>query len=313
LDTFKFSTPQLFFMEAEVRTLKYPLIYLFRPNRTIMVSIITGTAAYASTAGLSEEFRVLSSLVVTLIGWCLAVSGFSLDFCADREMDKIAPRSTIRSNPIATGQIPVKTGFIFSMIFLFLSFSLSVLFSWIGYINWWIFIPWTLIVLVLIGLALHWFETPLSRSFTLGLLQTLYFFMGITVGKINLGLILIALMFFFAMFGGRGVTDIRDFPIDKETPVQTMPKKYGLKNTARIVAISLIIAYILSFTAYFTGWYNPIYLYLNIIYIITGLMLIAIFLLKPTPKLAKNITMIFMMGQGTLICLAIILGTINFA
>ncbi len=105
-------------------------------------SIITGTAAYASTAGLSEELRLLSSLVVTLIGWCLAVSGFSLDFCADREMDKIAPRSTIRSNPIATGQIPVKTGFIFSMIFLFLSFSLSVLFSWIRYINWWIFIPW---------------------------------------------------------------------------------------------------------------------------------------------------------------------------
>jgi 4-hydroxybenzoate polyprenyltransferase len=300
-------------MDEEPRQLKYPIMFLFRPNRTIMVSVITGTAAYASTIGLPDGFRLLNALLMTLIGWCLAVSGFSLDFCADKEMDKIAPRSEIRSNPIATGQIPVKTGFIFSISFLSLSLILSVIFCLLGFTSWWLFLPWGIIVIVLVGLAFHWFETPIARSLTLGILQSLYFFMGATSGVINIGMVLIALMFFFAMFGGRGVTDIRDFPIDKITPVQTMPKKYGLKNTARFVAICLIVAYTLSFGAYFTGFFNLIYLYLDIAYIVTGLIITALFLYKPTPKLAKNITMIYMMGQGTLICLATILGTITFS
>ncbi len=299
-------------MEEQPRQLKYPVMFLFRPNRTIMVSIITGTAAYASTINLPGSFRLLNSLLMTLIAWCLAVSGFSLDFCADREMDRIAPRSEIRSNPVATGQISVKTGFIFSMSFLVLSLTLSIIFCVFGYMSWWVFVPWLIIVIVLVGLALHWFETPVSRSFTLGILQTLYFFMGLTSGVTNLGLILIALMFFFAMFGGRGVTDIRDYPIDKITPVQTLPKKFGLKNTARIVAICLIIAYALSLGAYFTGFFNIIYLYLDIAFIVTGLIITTLFLFKPTPSLAKNITMLYMMGQGTLICLAIILGTTVF-
>ena len=88
-------------MEEEPRQLKYPIIFLFLPNRTIMVSIITGTAAYASTYGLLGSFRLLNALLMTLIGWCVAVAGFSLDFCADRDMDKIAPRSEIRSNPFS--------------------------------------------------------------------------------------------------------------------------------------------------------------------------------------------------------------------
>jgi 4-hydroxybenzoate polyprenyltransferase len=245
-----------------------------------------------------------------LIGWSLAVSGFSLDFCADREIDKKAPRTTNRNNPIANDQISVKNGLIFSISFMIASLILLLYLISISYGSWWGLIWWGIIVMVLFGLAFHRFETPLSRAGTLGILQLLYFYMGATVGSYSLSIGLVGLMFFFAMFGGRGVTDIRDFPLDQNTPVQTLPKKYGMKKTAQITAICLSIAYLISLGIYFTHEFNFIYLILDIIFIITGIIITILFLRNPNPQLAKNITMIYMMGQGTLICLAVILGSI---
>jgi 4-hydroxybenzoate polyprenyltransferase len=54
------------------------LLLLLRPNRSIMVALITASAAFASGAGISR------SLLITLAGWSLAVGGFSLDFYTDR-------------------------------------------------------------------------------------------------------------------------------------------------------------------------------------------------------------------------------------
>ena len=76
------------------------IIYLFRLERTTMVTTITATAAVLSGAVWQDI------LWITFAGWCLAVSGFSLDFCADRELDKLAPRARIRRNPISiTGSV----------------------------------------------------------------------------------------------------------------------------------------------------------------------------------------------------------------
>jgi 4-hydroxybenzoate polyprenyltransferase len=148
------------------------------------------------------------------------------------------------------------------------------------------------------------------RSFTLGLLQGLYAMMGAVSGQLNLGLWLLAGMFFFAMFGGRGMIDIRDFPQDKATRVQTLPKRYGIKNTARFTAISLLIAYALSLGAYFTGEFNSVYLYLDLVFIGVGLVCAWLFAAKPTPQLAYRLTLVFMMGMGSVICLAMILGSL---
>ena len=136
--------------------------------------------------------------------------------------------------------------------------------------------------------------------------------MGATVGEITRGIIILALMFFFAMFGGKGVTDIRDFPQDKETPVQTFPKRFGIKRTAQITAVSLIIAYAFSLGAFFTNEFNNLYLYLDIVFIVTGIIITVLFLYKTSPELALKITMVYMMGQGMIICLAVILGTFPF-
>jgi len=71
------------------------IFWLLRLNRTAMVAMIAGIAAFVS------GITVTDSLLMTLSGWCLAVGGFSLDFFADRDLDVKGPRAQLRHNPIA--------------------------------------------------------------------------------------------------------------------------------------------------------------------------------------------------------------------
>ena len=127
--------------------------------------------------------------------------------------------------------------------------------------------------------------------------------------RLSPGLGLLAGMFFFAMFGGRGMIDIRDFPQDEVTRVQTLPKRYGVKRTVQFTAVCLLISYALSMAAYFTGEFSTVYLYLDLAFIAIGLVCVWLFATRPSPKLAYVLTLVFMMGEGFLICLAMILGS----
>ena len=281
----RFSKPMAFF-------------WLLRLNRTVMVAMITGTATFVAGAG------VIPSLWMTMAGWCLAVGGFSLDFYADRDLDVRGPRAEIRHNPFTDGSLTPPTGLAFSVTFLIASFIITLL------IDPWALLPWSVTLSIIIGLALHLFESPITRALTLGLLQALYVFMGGATGSLSPGLGLIAGFFFFAMFGGRGMIDIRDFPQDEATRVQTLPKRYGAKRTAQFTAISLLISYALSLAAYFTGEFSTIYLYLDLVFIAVGLVCVWLFATHPSPRLAYVLTIVFMMGTGSLICLAMVLGSI---
>lgn len=272
--------------------------WMLRPNRSFMVSAITGSAAFAAGAGVSR------SLWMTLAGWCLAVGGFSLDFYADRDLDKVGPRAQLRHNPLADGTLSPMTGLIFSISFLVVSFVLTLTIAPTA------LLPWSVVLAIIIGLALHWFETPLTRALTLGALQALYVLVGSAAGHLTPGLALLAVMFFFAMFGGRGMIDIRDYPQDVVTRVQTLPMRYGVKRTAQFTAVCLLIAFALSLAAYFTGDFNTYYLYLDIVFIAVGLVCAGWFAARPTPKLAHILTLVFMVGSGSLICLAMVVGSL---
>ncbi len=104
--------------------------------------------------------------------------------------------------------------------------------------------------------------------------------------------------------------DIRDFSQDEAAGVQTLPQRYGLRATARFTAVCLLIAYALSLVAYATGEFSPIYLYLDILFVVTGLACAVLFVSRPTPHLAHILTIVFMVGEGTLISLAMILGSL---
>ncbi|MFC1892841.1 UbiA family prenyltransferase [Chloroflexota bacterium] len=281
----RFSKPKAFF-------------WLLRLNRTVMVATIAGAAAFAAGAGGTD------SLWMTLASWCLAVGGFSLDFYADRDLDAEGPRAEMRHNPLTDGSLSSTTGLVFSMTFIAVSFTMTLL------VAPWALLPWSIVLAIIVGLALHLFEHPLARALTLGLLQGLYLIMGSASGSLSPGLWLLSGMFFFAMFGGRGMIDIRDFPQDKTTRVQTLPKRYGVKLTARFTAISLVIAYALSLGAYFTGEFSTVYLYLDLVFIGVGLVCAWLFATRPSPRLAYTLTLVFMMGMGSVICLAMILGSL---
>jgi hypothetical protein len=66
----------------------------------------------------------------------------------------------------------------------------------------------------------------------------------------------------------------------------------------------------LSLGVYFTGQMSALYLYLDIAFVAIGLVCAWWFALRPSPELARTLTMVFMMGEGILICLAVILGSL---
>ena len=274
------------------------IFWLLRLNRTAMVAMIAGTAAFISGGSVAD------SLLMALSGWCLAVGGFSLDFFADRDLDMKGPKARMRHNPIADGSLAPSAGLAFSITFIIASFVLTLLIAPRA------LIPWGIILSIIICLALHLLEHPLTRALSLGLLQALYMLMGGTVGTLSPGIVIIAVMFFFAMFGGRGMTDIRDFPQDEETRVMTLPRRYGIKRTAYFTGTCLFISYALSLAAYFTGEFTSIYLYLDIVFIVVGIICACLFMRRPSPELAYKLTLVSMMGMGTIICLAMILGSI---
>jgi 4-hydroxybenzoate polyprenyltransferase len=269
---------------------------LFRINRTIMVAAITGTGACAS--GASGRL----SLLMTLAGFLLATGGFSLDFVADRHLDITGPRAQHRFNPVAEGTITPAFGTIFSLVFILASFVLILLISPFS------LIPWVVTVSVIAGLALHKFEGAISRAFTLGLLQGLYTLMGGLSGRLTPGVLLLSAMFFFAMFGGRAVTDIRDFLQDKNTPVETFPKQYGTKAAVVFASVCISAALAISLLIYITGEFNRMYLYFDMGFVGLGILLVALLAIKPTPAMAQFLTYAFMMGAGSVICIAVILG-----
>jgi 4-hydroxybenzoate polyprenyltransferase len=277
-----------------------PVAYFFllRLNRTIMVAMIAGAAAFSGGAGVTR------SLWMTTAAWLLAVGGFSLDFWADRDLDIEGPRAQVRHNPLSDGSLAPATGFTFSIACLAASFGFTVVIAPLASALWFV------IVGVIVGLAAHRFETPLARAFTLGLLQALYVLLGSMAGRLNAGLWLLAGVFFFAMFGGRGMIDIRDFPQDQATRVQTLPKRYGIQRTAQFTAVCLLIAYAFSLAAYFSGEFSAIYLYLDLAFVAVGVVCAWLFVRWPTPRLAYALTLVFMMGAGLVICLAMVLGSI---
>ena len=240
---------------------------------------------------------------MALAGRCLAVDGFSLDFYADRDLDAQGPRAETRHNPLADGSVSSRTGLAFSVTFICVSFFVTLL------VAPWALLPWGMILAVIIGLALHFFERPLVRALTLGLLQGLYAIMEGVSGCLTPALGLLAGMFFFAMFGGRGTIDVRDFPQDKVTQVQTLPKRHGIRRTARFTAMCLLIAYALSVVVYFTREFSPIHLYLDLAFIVVGMACAGLFLTRPTPRMAYVLTVVCTMGMGSIICLAMILGS----
>jgi len=110
------------------------------------------------------------------------------------------------------------------------------------------------------------------------------------------------------MTGGRGMTDIRDFPQDAPAPVQTLPKRYGVRRTAVFTGVMLFVSFIIGICIPYTGRVGAGYLWFAVPFVIIGSASAVAFIIKPSPRLAHVFTYVCMMGLGTLICAAMIAG-----
>jgi fructose-specific phosphotransferase system IIC component len=90
-------------------------------------------------------------------------------------------------------------------------------------------------------------------------------------------------------------------------------RHYGMghvKASAQFTAFCLFEASVLSLAARFTGEFSPIYLYLDLAFIAVSLVCAWLFATPSSPRLAYILTFVCMMGTASLICLAMILGSI---
>jgi len=103
--------------------------------------------------------------------------------------------------------------------------------------------------------------------------------------------------------------DVRDLAPDEEAGIATLPRRYGVQRTALFSAVCLVIASALSVAIYATGELKPIYLYLDAAFVAVVVVCATLFAARPTPRLAYVLTLVCMMGSGTLICAAVVLGS----
>lgn len=255
--------------------------------RTLAAAAISGSAAYAAEAGIGL------ALWMTLAGWCTAAAGFSLNAVIHRDSGG-TNREDI-NKPIITA---------FALVFSAAAFIIILLKAP------WAFIPWGIMLGLGLAMALPFLAKPLIYTASIGVLHALHLILGGVAGKLNLGLILLAVVLFFAIIGARGIIDIRNFPQDLMTRKQTLPKRFGITKTVKLAIVCFALAYVLAVGTYFTRHSHLLYFAPVAILIIVGLLCIILFVKRAGPGTARKFTPFFTLGTVLLICLAMILGSL---
>lgn len=266
----------------------------FRLGRVIMLSLVTGSTAYGFGAGLQ------SAALAAVLGGLCAAGGFHLDLLADAAKDKLAGKL---SNPYASGILSIPVGYSIAGVSLALCISLAV---WKNLI---LLLPCGGVMLVVAGMNAGLLDTPVFRSFSLGLLQALYALMGgIVAGFYGAGILMIALFLLLAMTGGRIIGDVRDLLYDTTAGTSTIPRKYGIKNALIFLWVNELGAYCIGIASYYIQGFATGFLYCMIAIAVCGTILNILFTIKPEPSVAARINTASFSLLGSLFILAMILG-----
>jgi 4-hydroxybenzoate polyprenyltransferase len=275
---------------------KVSLFLGLRIDRGLMLGLVSSSTAF----GFGAPY--LATLLLGIAGMLLSVGGFLTDYAADYEKDRSAGRV---ENPFVGGRFPFGVG---------LGITAACFASGLGIagcVSPWLLIPSGFVLLLCLGLASGFLDTPLGRAFTLGGLQSCYVFLGgLAGGGISISLVCTALFLFFAMTGGRVLGDVRDLPQDEKAGTDTMPRRYGLPFCTTFLIINEAASYICALASFFTGSFRPGYLYCLIGIVIGGIGINTFFLLGPTPKRADLANRLSFMMLGGLYVLGMFLGRV---
>ncbi|MFX0002634.1 MAG: UbiA family prenyltransferase [Candidatus Hodarchaeota archaeon] len=266
----------------------------WRLGRIMMFIMITSSVSY----GLGGI--LINIIFAGLVGATLSAGGFFFDYLGDYKKDR---ESGNLKNPIARGTLSPRGG----IIFIILCFAISSIVCIV--INQWALIPLICLIVVIGGLVHGILDSPLLRAFSLGALQGFYVLVGALFAyKFEVSVILLALFLFFAMTGARVLGDTRDLPYDQKTDTNTIPKKYGVKWGGYFLLINELIAYTVGIMIYLLGLLGIGYLICMISIITVGTPLNILFILRPTPKIARITNILSLAILGSLFVTAMFIG-----
>ncbi len=266
----------------------------WRLGRILMFIFITSSVSFGLGGSL------INILLAGLVGATLSAGGFFFDYLGDYNNDR---ESGYLKNPIAKGKLSPRGG----LIIIISCFTMSSVTCII--INPWALIPLVCLIGVIGGLVQGLFDSALLRAFSLGILQGFYVLIGALFAyKFELSVILLALFLFFAMTGARVLGDTRDLPYDQKIDTNTIPKKYGIQWGGYFLLINELIAYIIGIVIYLLGLFGIGYLICMISIIVIGVPLNLLFIIRPSPKIARTINVLSLAILGSLFVLAMFIG-----
>ncbi|HUV25358.1 MAG TPA: UbiA family prenyltransferase [Methanomassiliicoccales archaeon] len=224
-----------------------PYVQLFRIGNCIMgvVGLILG-------AFIAEGFLIVEHatelLLTSIVVFTFVAGGNSLNDYTDREVDKRAHPK----RPIPSGRISPRSALTISAVMFTISFIFSLPLDWIS----------ILIVVSAIAVMIL-YETWSKRAGLAGNLSiswltgALFLLGGSVVGSPE-KTVIFASMAFLATFGREIVKDIEDMEADFDR--RTLPKRIGKKWAGVLGSLAFLVAVVLSFEPFISGYLSTGYL-----------------------------------------------------
>ena len=265
-----------------------------RVGRIGMYALIAGATSYGFGGG---PFFVWQASAVSAL---LATGGLYLINAGEWRKDRVAGKA---NNPIASGLISPGVGLAVAAVGLLGSLV------WGSCLNEEIILALAGVVFLAGGRALGFFATPIVSAVSLSALNGLFVLVGgLAAGGLKSGLVFAVLFLFFAMIGGRVLSDLRDLPLDSMDEAVTIPRKYGIRRSVAFLIVNELAAYVLALAVYWAGAFGPGYLYCALALIAVRTAVNIFLAIKPNPNRARKAVKVSFGALGALYVLGMFLG-----
>ncbi|MDR0901045.1 MAG: UbiA family prenyltransferase [Methanobrevibacter sp.] len=226
-----------------------PYLEILRPGNAIMAVI-----AVILIAIIGKNYNI--PIILGIIAVFLATgAGNAINDYFDYKIDAINKPN----RPIPSGRISLKTARIYSIILFLIAIVIGFIISF--FVN--SYLP--TIIVIFNSILMYYYAYSLKSSVLFGnmaiafLTASCFIFAGTILDLINISLYLG--FFAFSMTLAREIIkDMEDYKGDKLEGAKTLPIKYGMKISAILAAIFILLASLLSPILYLNGIFNVYYL-----------------------------------------------------
>ncbi len=260
------------------------LIEMSRPHGMITPLCACFTGLYLAGAGFPGLADTAGAFAIILFVW---FGGVILNDYYDFEVDSI----TDPYRPLPSGRITRKEVLVAALVFLSAGIGLSAFGS----------ASLVAATVVLVILSIMYNSTlkkmGLIGSFSFGLIEGLSFTIGVfTVGGFDLLTLMVVISIILLHTSVNITGAIKDFEGDKKSGNMTVPAKYGIETSAKLIMLFLLFSFI---AALLPGFLNLLNLrYLPLLLITALWLLISTVIVKKNPSLGYMAFGLYYMGAS---------------